>query len=66
MHLVQQVLPNSSMLPAKLYKHHDTNHPEHRDKNICFIMHKLEALPEPYGEELKKLTMKTLLRLPTE
>jgi hypothetical protein len=53
MHLVQQVLPNSSMLPARLYKHCDTNHPEHRDKNISFITHKLEALPEPYGEEFK-------------
>jgi len=53
MHLVQQVLPNSSMLLAKLYKHCDTNHPDHRDKNISFIMHKLEPFPEPYGEELK-------------
>jgi hypothetical protein len=41
------------MLPAKLYKHHDTNHPEYRDKDISFIRHKLETLPEPYGEEFK-------------
>jgi hypothetical protein len=42
--LCNKVLPNSSMLPAKLHKHHDTNHPEYRDKDISFIKHKLEAL----------------------
>ena len=51
--LCNKVLPNSSMLLAKLYKHHDTNHLQYRDKNISFIRHKLEALPEPYGEEFK-------------
>jgi hypothetical protein len=29
-----KVLPNSSMLPAKLRRHRVTNHPEYTDKGI--------------------------------
>jgi hypothetical protein len=42
--LCNEVLPNSSMLPVKLYKHHDTTYPEYRDRVISFIRCKSEAL----------------------
>jgi hypothetical protein len=39
-----KVLPNSSVLPAKLRTRQDTNHPEWKDQDIRFFKRMLEAL----------------------
>jgi hypothetical protein len=36
--LSNKVLPNSSVLPAKLCKQHDTNHPQYKDKDTGFLL----------------------------
>jgi hypothetical protein len=34
---VQQSVTKNSMLPAKMRRHHDTNHPEYKEEDIsCF------------------------------
>jgi len=38
------MLPNSSVLPAKLRSLHDNNHPVYEIKDISFIYRKLAAL----------------------
>jgi hypothetical protein len=41
--LCSKVLPNSSMSPAKLHKHHYNNHTACKDKDISFFKSKLET-----------------------
>jgi hypothetical protein len=62
--LSNKVLSNNSMLPAKLRRHCDTNHPEYKDKDISFIKRKLGALTNCWSLMVKssKLTMKSLPR----
>jgi len=36
------VLCNSSVLPAKLCKQHDTNYPKYKDKDIGFLLNLIE------------------------
>ena len=44
--MCNKVLQHSSVLPAKLRRYCDTNHPEYNDKDISFIRRKPEALPK--------------------
>uniref|UniRef100_K7FH88 BED-type domain-containing protein n=1 Tax=Pelodiscus sinensis TaxID=13735 RepID=K7FH88_PELSI len=39
-----KILSNSCLVPAKLRRHFETNHPEYKDKNISFFKQKLESL----------------------
>ena len=36
--LCNKVLTNSSVLPAKLFKQQDTNHPKYKDNDIGFLL----------------------------
>jgi hypothetical protein len=42
--LVQQNATNSSTLPAKICRYHDTNHHEYKEKDVSFFKRKLETL----------------------
>ncbi|GBP78314.1 Zinc finger BED domain-containing protein 5 [Eumeta japonica] len=44
--LCSKLLPNSSTAPAKLRRHLKTVHPESKDKNKDFFVHKKEQLLE--------------------
>ena len=44
--LCNKVLKNSSVLPSKLHRYCDPNHPKYKDKDISFIRCKSEALPK--------------------
>uniref|UniRef100_K7FPI3 BED-type domain-containing protein n=1 Tax=Pelodiscus sinensis TaxID=13735 RepID=K7FPI3_PELSI len=39
-----KILSNSCLVPAKLRRHFETNHPEYKDKDISFFKQKLESL----------------------
>uniref|UniRef100_K7G7S0 HAT C-terminal dimerisation domain-containing protein n=1 Tax=Pelodiscus sinensis TaxID=13735 RepID=K7G7S0_PELSI len=39
-----KILSNSCLVPAKLRRHFETNHPEYKDKDIRFFKQKLELL----------------------
>ena len=43
------------MLPAKLRRHRDTNHPEYKDNDVSFLKRKLEALTKSQSLMLKSL-----------
>jgi hypothetical protein len=42
--LCNEVLPNSSVLPARRRGYRDTNHPDYKEKVITFIWRRVEAL----------------------
>lgn len=42
--LCHKILSNSSLVPAKLRRHLETNHPEFKDREITFFMRKLDSL----------------------
>jgi hypothetical protein len=51
--LCNEVLPNSSMLPARRRGYRDTNHPDYKEKIITFIWRMVEALGNWRGGEFQ-------------
>ncbi|GBP00818.1 Zinc finger BED domain-containing protein 5 [Eumeta japonica] len=54
--LCSKLLPNTSMTPAKLRRHLETVHPESKDKNEEFFVHKKEQTKCMLDENLQSLS----------